>query len=321
MALWTTDDLLSAVRARGGIPTTNQLLTPAETLQLATEEQDTTVAEVLRAAGGTYGVNAASDASIVSGTALYELPSRAVGAGLLGVWYVEGTTVLDLKEIPPEESWRYRTEGDAVWQAPYGYCYEGNAIRLLPTPSTSAGAIRFVYFRRPGRLVETSRCGAVLAPATTTTLTLDVTQAPGSLVTTAAARIDIVRGDPPFDGLYDDRVVASFATPTLTLDAGTPISTSVVPTRVANDNRPRAYVCPANESCIPQIPVEAHALLVAATVRSVMEAMKDSVGLKNAYATVERETKALRTLLEPRTRGSSSAIVNMNSPYRGGGRR
>jgi hypothetical protein len=321
VATWTTADFLTAVRARAGLPDADGALSSVEILQIATEVQDTLVSEALRTAGGTYGVSVAADVSITSGTALYALPSRAQNAGALAIWYVDaGGLALEMAEIPPEESWRYQSQPLDLGRAPYCYAIEGDSVRLLPTPATTSGSIRIKYFARPGRLVETSRCGPILSSSGDATLTMDTAlQAPGALLTVAgASRFDIIAGTPPFSTLYEERICKTYSAPTLTLEATTTIVDGVIPDRIPSDNMPRAWACPAYETCIPQLPVECHSLLIAGTVRDVLEAKGSMPGVALAEKTVDRELTRLRRMLESRVRAGSSAVVNRRSPYRAG---
>jgi hypothetical protein len=149
----TTGEFLASVRARAGLAETNGLLSAAEIIDLAMQVWDTDIAELLRVAGN-YGVKIASDAAIVSGTATYAFPADSQGAGALAIWYVDGDIVLPMAEIPVSQSHmlynsqRFASPDDA----PYAYTFEGNSIRLLPTPATTRGHVRIVYFERPTAL-------------------------------------------------------------------------------------------------------------------------------------------------------------------------
>lgn len=324
MASWTTTELLNAVKARAGIPASNDLISDTEILEIANEVMDTLVAEALRSAGGRYGIQVATDAAITNGTSTYALPTRAMGSGAISVWYVDSTSanvIVPMEEIPPSEAWRYMVADTSfvrAWAAPYAYCLEGDSIRLLPSPTATSGYIRIKYYERPGRLVATSRCGPFTATSLVSkTITIDTSlQAAGSLVTTTNAKVDLIRGEPPFDTISRGLAVSSYAAPTLTMVDQPATTTSLT----ASDNRPRSWVCPIYESCVPQIPVETHALLIAGTCRDYCEAIRDAAGASMAKETVDRQLAKLRTILEPRVRSAAQVIINHNSPLRSGGR-
>lgn len=320
MAVWTTAEILNAIKPRAGLPSANGLLTDAEILQIATEVQDTLVSEALRTAGGSYGVQVAADVAIASGTAVYALPTRGQNAGALSVWFVDsGGALSEVTEVPPEESWRYQNIAPDFGNGPYAFCVEGDSLRLLPTPSASTGSIRVKYFERPGRLVETSRCAPVLSATNTLKLQVDTaTQAPSSLITTAGAYFDLISGEPPFSTIARARLTSSYLVPQLDLNSSTPVVVADVPTRAASDNRTRTWACPVYETCVPQLPLECHALLIAGTVRDVLEAKKDAQGVAIAERTTDRELGRLRRMLESRVRAGGSAVTNHRSPYREG---
>lgn len=302
MADHTTTALLASIKRRGQIPSTDETLATADFLAIADEELHLYVVPLLLSVREEYLV-ATQDLTIVSGTASYPIPPRAIGGKLRDVLVDSGTTYVPLLRVEPERRGDFTASGSVQ-----GYLLEGNNIILMPTPS-AAGTLKIKYFRRPSKLVATSACGLLTAgyAAGTTALVLTAT-APATFVDNAL--VDIVGASPGFESANDDRRLNVPSTTSVPVDSpGLLVATS------AND-----YMCLAGESPIPQVPVELHGLLAQRTAYRCLEALGSKSADMARKGADDMHQRAMM-LLAPRVEGATRVVINHNGPGWGGRRR
>lgn len=306
---WTTADLLTAVRRRAQLPASSAdgLLTDTDLLALATEEIDTLLVPLVRAAREEYWVTR-TDLAITAGTAEYRIPTRAQASALRDVTLVVDGAETSLPHIELEERGRY-TEGGSYWWdgAGVGFALQGDKVVVLPTP-TKAATLRLYYARRLNRLVATSAAALVSSVAGTPTITFASVPATWSDSDT----FDAIEGTPSFDWLGADLTASNVVTGA----SGTITFDSVSSELAAGD-----YVALAGETPVPQIPAELHPLLISATVARALEVVGDRAAFAAATQAVVRQSAQASQLLEPRVEGAARRVVNWHSPLRSRRRR
>lgn len=291
---FTTTALLSSLKRRGMLPSTSETLSTSDFLAIATEELQTYVFKLLLATREEFAV-ASHDLSVVSGTAAYKLPSRAVGGKLRDVLLYDashGGGYVSLQRIEP-------AMGLAGNGGIEGYYLQGDDVVFSPTPASSV-TVRLTYFRRPSALVATTAAGAITAINTGTKV---VTYTAGPAFSSTSALYDLVRGKPPFTVIGQDlAVTAANGSTTVTF-------TATLPTDLAVGD----YVCLAGESPVAQVPVELHPLLSQRTVYKCLEALGDDKSVAAGEAADRMRLDAV-TLLTPRVEGAARPIVNRYGP-------
>lgn len=271
---------------------------------MADEEMSMTMAPIVRNASSEFWV-AHTDQAIVSGTASYRIPARAMGGSLRDVTFVNDSgSEVSLPQLPMEEAIRFRNSSSGWWQSGMAFFMEGDKITLLPSPTQAAGYLRMYYVRRPNRLV------AVSAAATITSVASNVYTASGGVPSTMSTTtaLDLVDASPNFDWLTVDNTPTGKTGTTITF-------ASAVSEAVAGD-----YICLANESCVLQLPVELQPILVNAVVVRVLEALGDREGMVAAELKLQRQSEVIVSLLTPRVQGEAPRIINRSSPLRRGGK-
>ncbi len=136
--LYTTTNLVDSIVTRGQFPDTTNTKTissPANLLNLATEELRLKILPMILDAGGEFYVRGL-DIPVVSGQTDYPLPTRASGNVLRSIRLVNGEsdmpfTALDRDTLPTISA-----------SQPLGYYFENNNIVLYPAPATSGLTIR-----------------------------------------------------------------------------------------------------------------------------------------------------------------------------------
>ena len=313
---WTTDDLVTAVRRSGWLPTASDIAA-TDILAWGDAELRGEIGGVLKRAREEHRV-LVSDIAITSGVTRYRVPRRAIGRTVRAITVLDSAgTEGPADEITPSDAWRYSGSRSAR----VAYYFEADEIVLTSTPTTSTDSLRVRYLARPPRLIETTSASPIDKPLTTTTIRLDVTVTPPVTLTTAASYVDVVRGDSPFDTSYSDLLAASFATPILTLNSSTPIVVADMSDYGANLGARRDYLCPRDCTVYPPIPEELHDALAMAICVRALKAQGDSAGAAAARDEMRSSAKAAKSILEPRNQDRRPRIVDRGGRMRSGASR
>ena len=302
---YTSDDLINAVRMRCQLPSASNdgKFTNADLLELANEEFLTNVLPEIRKARGNYYV-ASVDYTVASGVSAYNIPSRAQGASLRDVTFVNTDgTGFSLPEIPLEDVDYYKTSGSTWWSTALCYCIENNKVLLRPEP-TQAGTLRLRYYQRPGRLVPTSEAMKV------TGFGPNPTQVQGDVPASwgTSSTFDIVLADPTFDTIATDETVTA-----VTTGAGGSVTfTNPYPTELAVGD----YISLATESAVVQLTAELQPALISATCVRVLESMGDLQSAQLAQGLYQRQMQQAVAHIQPRNDGEQPRIINRRGPLR-----
>lgn len=305
----TSDDLLTDVRRTGFLPDTMDF-SSTDLLAFADAELQTLVAMTI-AMGREEQWTTTYDVAITPGKVSYTLPRRALGRAIRAVFIVlEDDTNIELTPVTAPEL-RQLYYGQTSPVIPRWYAFEADSIRLGAVPASGSYTLRVMYVRQPSRLILAASGVAVVAPATSTTITTAGGSLPATL-TTAGAYLDIVSGAEPHDVVAQDIQAVSYSDPTLTVSTYT---TSAVAS--AATNRERDYVCPAEQTVYPPVPGVLWPSLVRGTARAVLDALGDPrAGRMQDLADEARQ--AARNMMEPRDQTRSKTIRG-SSPLRSRG--
>ena len=304
VAAKTTADLLTEVREQCQLPDADGRLDSDGILRLGSQRLTSAIANMLVSLRQERWVTTHTDVTIVSGTASYRIPSRALAAGVADILIRETAsgTEWSANEIPAVDRWRYSAGAHGYSRAPWSYTWEGDHIVLLPTPDASGYTLRIRYPRQPARLVQTS--AAALITSTPTSIKAVVSSVPSAFG--SVATVDVVEGTPHGDVLLADKSATISGTDvTITAGLGSEVA--------AGD-----YVCLAGQTCVPPIPELVWPLLVAETSLAVLRAVGDPEGIADARERLAEERVHVRNVLAPRNRGESQKLVNHYSALRGG---
>src|SRR5690606_34620324 len=125
----------------------------------------------------------------------YRVPERSLGNNLKQVFYldVSGNRIeipqLDVNDLPYH---------DVNSSQPAGYILYDEEVKILPTPTVTAGSLEMWYYRRPNQIVPTTSCAKITGVTSVgglTTLTVDTDL---SAALTASDLVDIISGKSPF---------------------------------------------------------------------------------------------------------------------------
>lgn len=294
---WTTDDLLASVKRRLLLPDANGQLSDTDLLALGTESLLEDATPLLTQPRSEYYVQQ-SDTSIVGDQQAYRLPARAVAAKLREIWYVEGTEERRLHEVPVSRAVEYA----GATGSPELYYFEGERVRLLPTPAGSTGSLRMRFYLRRPELVASSATRTITA-ITVATKTVTLSSAvPAGWDT--SDRFDLIRNAGYCDHLGFDLVATTVSGTTIIFSAALPGDLAV-----------GDHVTLAGEASLVCVPEEVYPYVVAATCVRVLQALRDpALAAEHQLAQTRRaEVLALTT---PRNDGDLPPVVRYQGAMR-----
>lgn len=305
---YTSDDLVSAVRVRCQLPsaTNDGKFTDANILELAYEELLTNVLPEIRKARGNYYVKSA-DYAVTSGVASYAIPSRAQGASLRDVTFINSDgTGFSLPELPLEDIDYYKTSGSTWWSTAFCYCIENNSVLLRPEP-TQDGTLRLRYYQRPGRLVGAAEAMQITSITPFGAVTVLAGDVPASWGVTNT--FDVIAASPTFDSLSEQ------LTPT---GVTTGVGGNIIFTAAELNSGIQVgdWVALETESPVIQLTVELQPVLTSATCVRVLEALGDGPATQIAESLFQRQMRQAVAHIQPRNDGEQPRIINRRGPLR-----
>jgi hypothetical protein len=270
------DDILTAIKLKGGFPTDNYF-TDAELLILLNDEQRTKALPLLMKLHEDFLVQN-KDYTIAANTT-YRLPARIVGNKIRDLKLYTNSAYTDLNRLFEEDRSTKRT----------GYYLMGNKIELSEDITT--GTLRLNYFLTPSSLVLSTSCAVIASIDSTTQIT--VSSLPSAITT--GSSVDFMQDSAPNDLLAYDQTVSNVSGTTLTFAS------------LPDDLAVGDYVCVAGQTCIPGMPEEFVSLLMQATLVSCLSSKKDK-SVEFEKKKLEEMTEALLDLLTPRSESNDIRI-------------
>lgn len=218
--------------------------------------------------------------AIVSGTYKYNLPTRAQGQSLREVQLETGGVRRNLPYVKLETA-------DVNQTGEPSYCYlENNKLVVWPTPNSSSGNLIVWYYRRPSTLVVDSE-GFEVTAINGTVVTVS-----GSPSWSASQTLDTIDGN---DGYNIDTMDNSYSSV-----SGSDITFATLPTDLAVGD----YICKSGETIFPQLPAEAHEMLVTYTAANLLFEMGDQGNGERLRADGDRLARAYTSIITPRITGA-----------------
>ncbi len=277
--------LVSSLKRRGLIPTSDEAFNDTDFYSLIDEETRTYILPFLKRTREDFLITQ-SETTVQSGFNRYLLPARCAAEALKYV--ALSPDYHPLRREPSEEG---HLQGA-------GFALEDDAVVLASTPEQSGETLRFVYYYRPNFPVAEDACGRITAYDATTN---EVTVAAAPDTFTASESYDLVKGTPGFRCHSINQAVTSVASGVLTFSEDLPIGIAI-----------GDYVCLAGETPIPQIPAELHPLLAQRVTYVLSNALGPTKG-RSAFEQLMQMEAQLTTLFSNRADASPRYVVNRNS--------
>lgn len=291
---FTTLDLITSIKMKGQIPTSQAQFTTANILSAADDEILSGLVPLVMSVRESY-FQTYKDTAIVDGTARYRINSRAVGMKLkeLAIVDANGDVYNDLGRTEVEDQY-----GE-------GFYFEGSEVVLRPTPTgLSSYSLRQTFFRRPGTLVLPSTCGAITA-IDTTLFKVTISSTPSTFTTSKS--YDFVQANPGFDTLAMDQTASTITSNVMTFTS--------LPTGLAVGD----YVALATQSPVVQLPLELHPVLALRTAITILRSLGHETEAASKQKELEKMEERIISLLNPRIEGEPKKIIARQGVLNPGG--
>ena len=289
---YTTDDLVSSVKVRGRIPTSQTTFTAAKILKLADEETEIGILPAVLKIRESFYLHE-TNITLAAATTNYRIPDRSIGGKLKSVCIVDTAgNETQLTKVEYEDRVHFGQTNPPV------YYLKNQSIVLVGSGWSSADTLRVAHFIKPSTLVPVASTAKVSA-INTTTKTVTVSSIPSTF--TVSTPIDFVRGSGGFECLAID------VTPTAL--ASTVFTFATLPA----DLEVGDYVCLAGETCIPQLPSELFTVLALRVTVTVLGSLGFINEMKAVQKKLDDAEEAVSHLISPRVDGSAKKIINRRS--------
>lgn len=304
-----TEDLVSAVKLSGFIPTgQTTFLDPDDFIFLANEELFTKlVPHIVKVRQDFFAKH--DTVALRDRINHYVIPERAVANTLIDLFYLPSTSDLSDKRpiakinIHDQQLFQGNTNAEVN-----KFWIEGDEIITVPTPNNPTGNLMYYYLRKPSKLTSTSNCAKItgistLAGTTTFTVNTDLTSS-----LSVGDLIDFVAGKSPFLCRYTDVAITAITSTTIAV-----ASTDVSDESGAVDVVTNSYICPAQQTNIPQVPDVFHPILSEMVVCRCLRALGDLEKLNVAKAELVEKLRDAWGLIQNRIESEVDVVYDQNS--------
>ncbi len=301
---YDTEALISNIKRRCAVPTSQLTYLPQAFTDLATDEMQGVCVPVIMSAREEFFLDFVDVA--VSGSEI-EIPVQAAGDKLRTVAIVSQASPLVLVNLPRLNLDVVAGVGFTNYVTLAGFYVQGNKLMLYPTNSVPQNTtIRLYFYRRTLALAAPSTYGQVVAIDSGTS-TIQLSFLPSSWA--AGTVLNSISNISPFRATNEEITIVSTSSPSIIVDTVEGVAVG-------------DYISLQGYSAIPQILIEGHAWLAQRTAIKVLEGLGATEKMKTASAMADVLQSNLMTYISQRVDGSVKKIVNPNGGLRNlGGRR
>lgn len=303
-----TEDLVSAIKRSGFIPTGQTTFgDPDDFIALANEELQTRlVPHIIKIRQEFFTKH--TTVPLLNQINHYPVPERAIGNSLRDVFFLpnasDSVNKILVKKIDEHDQQIYQgNTGNVI-----SFYMEGDEVIVIPTPVNPSGVLMFYYFRKPSKIVSTSSCAKITGISSApglTTLTVD-TDLTASLP--AGSLVDFVQVKSPFLSRYIDVAIQSITATTIVVN-----TTDISNEAGTLDTKLNDYICPAQQTNIPQIPDVFHPILSEMVVARCMKSLGNMPALQELKMELVEKLRDAWSLIENRIEGQVDVAYDQNS--------
>ena len=307
----TSSELIRSIKRRAMIPSDQDTFTDEDFLEMLNEEiQYFGVPHLLRTHEEYLLV---SQDFALDGRNKYDIPYRALGNKLREVSYVTNVSgltgqpsteqVFELSRISVDDLPDYNNYSTSRYAQ--AFYVENNKIALLGELPITNAVLRMHFYLRPNTFVLEDRAGLIQSIDTVNGV-ITLQEFPDAFA--SSPDMDFVKHQSP------NIILAFDATPTA-VDANTRTVT-FNPTDLPSDLQVGDYLNVAQETVVPQLPVELHAILAQRVAVAALEALGDTEGLTSAMRRLEMMEKSSNDIIDNRVEGAPEKITNRHGTLR-----
>lgn len=287
----TGNQLISQVQLTITMPNNQELLTDARILAFCNEEIMSTVVPMIMSVNQEYFVVVDESETTEDGKAYYDIPYRAIGRILRDLKLKNpqsGDNIWNVAQIYLEDVDNFNWVGQN-----FGYHFQGDQLKLVPTPQTNEYTLMKYYFLRPNELIKLGDAGTITGISGNI---VDIAVVPDAFE--AGVQVDFIAGR------QGNRTIAMDQT--ITNVSGTQITIADVP----DDLQVGDYVSVAQTSPVLQLPDDVFSYLVYLTGSRCLDAIGDLEQKAKLDEALPAKRRALEQIFAPRNQGEQIKIVN-----------
>lgn len=297
--IFTTDDIITSVKARTLAPTGQPTYQNADFIRFANEEFLIKLVPDMITIREDFFLNT-QDYTVSTNQTAYTMPERTLGNTLKDLFYIDTSgnrfvlSRININDIPLN---------NFVSVYPSNFYIKGDQVIFAPAPFP-AGTIEMWFYQRPNELVLTSACGQITAIALDTPIAGQVTYTVNADISSYDS-VDVLSGKSPFVlwGQSLTPVSATSTTMVLTMSELQNEAGTMLP--VVGD-----YICLEQQACIPMIPQEFHPLLAEMVAARVMQGLGHDAKLDKVNENIQVMRQNLLNMIANRIEQKPEAIKN-----------
>lgn len=302
------DDIVANIIASCRLPISQLTFTTQNIVGFLQDEQQTTVTNLLKTVREDYWLTN-YDQQILANVYSYVMPPRAVAGSLRNIVFVDPSGFeidcphLDPDQIKTPSYFAFRP----AWQGQGAFLQNDQVVLWPQTFSNTSYKLRQKYERRPNSLSLAANCAQI------TSINAGANQIffSGSMPFTNGQLVDIISVSGQHASQGDDLLIATANSSGfyIILDSSTPVTSAMTV---------GSYVCPAGITCVPQLPDEAYALLLARGMLRIAAGLQNTNLFNVASKMAEDAAAKIMNQITPRVSGSPKKFVNKNvvgGPY------
>ncbi len=287
----TADALLTGVKRRITMPSSQALLTDTDILALADDVSRSIMVPVLKSLNQDYFV-VKTTTDLVSLQKEYAIPSRAMGRALRELKLIDaGGNRSNMSLITIEDEHLF-----VNFSIPKGFYFYGDKIAVVPTPSVSDYSLEVWWELPPSKLVPITSSALVSSISSTSVV---VSSIPTGMINGSV--VDFVQSVGGGAILAPDITITGLSGTTISFASGD----------IPDDLAVGDYVSLAGYTSVINLPEEAYPLFESKTCVRCLKAVGDYDAAKDLNESdAALEERNLKMILEPRIEGEPTTIVN-----------
>lgn len=234
----------------------------------------------------------------------YDLPKRSSSGSLRDLKFrtSDSSVIKDLRLINLEDAHIFNNTSNE----PHSFYFEGDRIKIAPTPSISGDYLKFYIQISPARLVLEEKVATVLSIASNI---VTVNTVPTNIV--ASSIINFLRRKGSGRFISFDKTVTSVTTNTITFASGD------VPASLEADDIIALTDAQGDQSSILQIPEEIVPYLETLVGERILTVIGDTENAKLLREKAKEEKNNVLLMIQPRVRGEAKVLMNRRGLLRG----
>lgn len=300
---FTSEDLITSVKTRAAVPTSQITFSDEDILRFANEELDINLVPLVLSVKEEFYVDIVQ-IPVATGQDRYDIPYRAIGSKVRDASLRGNATgsIMPLARIQPEDR-AFFADSNTNSDKKFIYLQNDQIVFVENVNFSPDNILEVLYYLKPNDLVKSNKVGFITGIQTDlTNAYIFVTALPSNI--TANSRIDFIKGKPNHKILDYDILVQS-------------VDSNLKRVTIALADLPAALevgddVCTAGQTRYIQLPSDLHVVLAQSVAARILEAQGDMDGLKAANVKLEDMREKALTIIDTRIESMPQKVFN---PY------